>query len=48
MEWNKITSECYFAPLLFFSSQSSFIAKFLVDFCDKIRRAHAVLARSKM
>ena len=27
---------------------SKFIPKFLVNFCDKIRRAHTVLAISKM
>ena len=32
----------------FSNAQSSFIPKFLVDFCDKIRRAHAVLAKCKM
>ena len=32
----------------FSSAQSSFITKFLVNFCDKICRAHTVLARSKM
>ena len=32
----------------FSSAQSSFFTKFLVNFCDKIRRAHTVLARSKM
>ena len=30
------------------SGQSSFITKFLVNYCDKIRIAHTVLARSKM
>ena len=30
------------------SAQSSFIPRFLVDFCKKIRRAHTVLLRSKM
>ena len=30
------------------SSQNSFISKFLVNFYDKIRRTHTVLARSKM
>ena len=29
-------------------AQSSFITKFLLNFCDKICRAHTVLARSKM
>ena len=32
----------------FSSTQSSFIPKFLVDFCDKIRRVQTALARSKM
>ena len=33
---------------IFSSAQSSFITKFLVNYCDKIRIAHTVLARSKM
>ena len=32
----------------FSSAQSSFIKKFLRNFCDKVRRTHIVLARSKM
>ena len=32
----------------FFSAQSSFTTKFLVEFCDKIRRTHTILATSKM
>ena len=32
----------------FSSAQNFFITKFLVNFCGKIRRAHTVLARSKM
>ena len=32
----------------FSSAQSSFIKKFLMNFCDKVRRTHIVLARSKM
>ena len=32
----------------FSNAQSSWVSKFLVDFADKIRSAHAVLARSKM
>ena len=37
-----------FTSTWFSSAQSSFITKFLVNFCDKIRRAHTILARSKM
>ena len=37
-----------FKSIWFSSAQSSFIPKFLPDFCDNIRRAHTVLARSKM
>ena len=37
-----------FASTWFSSAQNSCITKFLVNFCDKIPRAHTVLARSKM
>ena len=37
-----------FTSTWFSSAQSSFIPKFLVDFCDKICRTHIVLVRSKM
>ena len=37
-----------FTSACFSSAQSSFIPKFLVDSCDKIRRVHTVLASSKM
>ena len=31
-----------------FLIKNDFTAKFVVNFCDKIRRAHTVLVRSKM
>ena len=37
-----------FTSTWFYSAQSFFIPKFQVDFCDKVRRAITVLARSKM
>ena len=37
-----------FTSTWFSSTQNSCITKFVVDFCGKIRRAHTVLARSKM
>ena len=37
-----------FTSTWFFSARSSFIPKFLVNFCNKICRTHTVLTRSKM
>ena len=44
MKW--LEQSNIFTSAWFSCAQSSFIPKFLVDFCDKIRRAHTVLARS--
>ena len=46
MKWMKRSN--IFTGTWFSSAQNSFILKFLVDFCDKIRRALTVLARFKM
>ena len=44
MKW--LEQSNIFTSAWFSCGQSSFIPKFLVDFCDKIRKAHTVLARS--
>ena len=44
-DWRKVT---YSLKYMVSIAQSSFVQKFQVDFCNKICRAHTVLAKFKI
>ena len=43
--WNDWSKSNIFTSTWFSSAQRSFIPKFSVNFCDKIRRAHTVFGK---